>query len=244
MILRGGPNIYGVPIGVLCTEAYHAKVPGHIKNASTFDFPVSYKVVKGVTPEKIINKGDMSLLEPLIEAARDLEEEGVLAITGSCGFMVLYQGQLADAVSIPVFMSGLIQVPMVHRMLRADQKVGLMVARKDTLTQEHLRIVGAENVPVCIAGMDNTKEVREVIIEGKRRELDLDKLEEEVVSAAVNLARENPDMGAIVMEGTDFPPFSHIIQQKLNLPVFDIITLTNMVYQAVVRKGYDGIMPH
>jgi hypothetical protein len=119
-----------------------------------------------------------------------------------------------------------------------------MVARKDTLTQEHLRVVGAENVPVCIAGMDNTKEVREVIIEGKRRGLDLDKLEEEVVSAAVNLARENPDIGAIVMEGTDFPPFSYIIQQKLNLPVFDIITLTNMVYQAVVRKGYDGIMPH
>ena len=125
MILRGGPNIYGVPIGVLCTESYHAKVPGHIKNATTFDFPVSYKVVKGVTPEKIINEGDMSLLEPLIEAARDLEEEGVLAITGSCGFMVLYRGQLADAVSIPVFMSGLIQVPMVHRMLRSDQKDGI-----------------------------------------------------------------------------------------------------------------------
>lgn len=78
----------------------------------------------------------------------------------------------------------------------------------------------------------------------KRRKLDRDKVEEEVVSAAVNLARENPDTGSIVMEGTDFPPFSNTIQQKLNLPVFDSITLTNMVYQAVVGKGYDGIMPH
>lgn len=73
----------------------------------------------------------------------------------------------------------------------------------------------------------------------KRRKLDRDKVEEEVVSAAVNLARENPDTGFIVMEETDFPPFSNTIQQKLNLPVFDSITLTNMVYQAVVGKGYD-----
>jgi len=29
----------------------------------------------------------------------------------------------------------------------------------------------------------------------------------------------------------------------LNLPVFDLIKLTNMVYHAVVRRSYPGIMP-
>jgi len=29
----------------------------------------------------------------------------------------------------------------------------------------------------------------------------------------------------------------------LNLPVFDLIKLTNMVYNAVVRRSYPGIMP-
>jgi aspartate/glutamate racemase len=243
MILRGGPNIYGIPIGVLCLESYHAKVPGHIKNATTFNFPVTYKVVKGATPERIINEADSSLLKPFIEAARELEQEGVRAITGSCGFLVLFQKELADAVNIPVFISSLIQVPMVHRMLRSDQKVGLLVAKKSTLTEEHLRAVGAESVPVCIGGMDDQEEVCDVIIERKRRELNLEKLKNEVVSVAEDLARKNPDMGALVMEGTDFPPFAHLIQEKINVPVFDIVTLTNMVYQAVVRKKFEGIMP-
>ena len=49
MILQGGKNIYGVPIGVLSLDSSFAKPPGHIKNASTFDFPVTYKVVVGAT---------------------------------------------------------------------------------------------------------------------------------------------------------------------------------------------------
>ncbi len=40
MILQGCPNIYGVPIGVLSLESSFAKPPGHIKNATTFDFSV------------------------------------------------------------------------------------------------------------------------------------------------------------------------------------------------------------
>jgi hypothetical protein len=39
------------------------------------------------------------------------------------------------------------------------------------------------------------------------------------------------------------PYFAHRIQQKVNLPVFDLITLTNMVHQAVVRKKFEGMMP-
>jgi Asp/Glu/hydantoin racemase len=50
-------------------------------------------------------------------------------------------------------------------------------------------------------------------------------------------------MGALVIECTDLPPFAHSIQQKFNIPIFDIVTLTNMVYEAVVRTSYQGIMP-
>jgi Asp/Glu/hydantoin racemase len=57
------------------------------------------------------------------------------------------------------------------------------------------------------------------------------------------MVRENPEVGAIVLECTDMPPFAHLIQKAVNLPVFDLITLTNMVYNAVVRKRYQGIMP-
>lgn len=243
MILTGGTNVCGIPIGILCLETYYGKVPGHIRNATTFDFPVVYKVVNGSTPKKVVDEADPSLLEPFIEAARELEQEGVRAITSSCGFLVLFQRELADSVSVPVYISGLIQVPMVHCMLRRDQKVGIFAAKKNKLTEEHLRAVGADAVPVCIAGMDEQEEFCDVIIDGKRKELNMDRLEKEVLSVVDILVRENPDMGALVLECTDLVPFAHLIQQRADVPIFDIITLTNMVYEAVLRKNCQGIMP-
>jgi len=243
MILHGGKNIYGISIGILCLETYYGKVPGHIRNATTFSFPVYYKVVYGATPKRVVDKADTSLLEPFIEAARELEKEGVRAITSSCGFLALFQRELSDSVSIPVFASSLIQVPLVHRMLRRDQKVGILAAKKNKLTEEHLRAVGVESTPVCVAGMDDQKEFCDVIIDGKRKELNMDRLEKEVLSVVDNLVKENPDIGALVIECTDLPPFARLIQQKINVPVFDIITLTNMVYEAVTRTNFKGIMP-
>lgn len=236
-------SVCGIPIGVLCLEAYHAKIPGILRNASTFKFPVTYKVVKGATIERLINQQDPTLLTPFIEAVRELEEEGVRAVTGSCGFMVLFQRELAQAVNIPVFISSLIQLPMVHLMLRRGQKVGILTARKSRLTKDHLRAVGAESLPVCIAGMDDQEEFCETIILGRKKEMDLDRIEQEVVSVVDKLAQENPEMGALIIECTDLPPFAHLIQQKVHIPIFDITTLTNMVYDAVVRTSYQGIMP-
>ena len=243
MILEGGPNIYGIPIGVLSLESYFAKPPGHIKNAGTFNFPVTYKVVKGATTKKVVDHADRSLLEPFIAAAQELESEGVEAITGSCGFLVLFQREIADAVNIPVFLSSLIQVPMVHCMLKQNQKVGILTAKKDSLTQQHFRAVGAENTPVCIAGMDDQKEFCDVIIEYKRVALDFDKFEKELLSVAQGLVGQHPDIGAMVLECTDMSYFAPLIQQTVNRPVFDIVTLTNMVHQAVARKPFVGMMP-
>lgn len=243
MILRGGYNVYGIPIGVLCLESYCANVPGHIRNATTFDFPVYYKVVYGATPKRIVDEADGTLLERFVEAARGLEKEGVRAITSSCGFLALFQEEIADCVGIPVFISSLIQIPMAYRMLRRKQKVGILTAKKIKLTKTHLKAVGAETVPVCVAGMDEQKEFCDVIIDRKRTELDIIQLEKEVISVVHKLINEHPEIGALVIECTDLTSFAHLIQRKAKVPVFDIITLTNMVYETVVRKSYQGIMP-
>lgn len=100
MLLQGGCNTYGITIGVLGLESYFAKVPGHIKNPSSFRFPIMYKSVKGVTVKKLLREPSAAQLELFIAAARELEAEGVRAITGSCGFLALFQRELADAVNI------------------------------------------------------------------------------------------------------------------------------------------------
>ena len=243
MIIDGGTNLSGIPIGILCLETYYGRPPGHIRNASTFRFPVMYRIVKGATAKRVVKQADAELLDPFIEAGRELEQEGVMAITGSCGFLALFQDKLADSVNIPVFTSSLIQIPLVHRMLRRNQLVGILTASKSTLTDAHLKAVGAGEVPVCVAGMDEQPEFCEVVIEGRRNDLDLRRLGEEVLAVVGRMAEIHPEMGALVIECTDLPPFAHLIQQKINIPVFDIVTLTNMVYESLNRRPFKGIMP-
>jgi aspartate/glutamate racemase len=214
------------------------KIPGHIRNRSTFDFPVRYQVVTGATAQRLVTHADPSLLDPFIQAAKELEAAGVSAITGACGFLVIFQKELTDAVTVPLYTSSLIQLPTVGRMIRSDQKVGLLVANERSLTRRHLEAVGAEHVPIAVAGMAEQPEFREVILEARRVQLDADRLEHEVLAVVDRLARSNSDLGALVIECTDLVPFAYKIQARLDLPVFDIVTLTTMVYQSLTRRPF------
>ncbi|MEO7262572.1 MAG: aspartate/glutamate racemase family protein [Jatrophihabitantaceae bacterium] len=240
--MTAGAAIPGIatsaPIGVIGLETIFTKIPGHIRNPSTFDFPVIYEVVQGATAERVVTQADPSLIEPFCQAAQKLQARGAAAITTGCGFLVLFQKQLADAVSVPLFASSLTQLPLVHRMIASDQKVGLLVAKQVSLTPRHLAAIGAQDVPVCITGMESSTEFREVMLEGRRVELDVERLKADVLSQVDELARANPDLGALVIECTDLVPFAHAIQQRLGLPVFDIVTLTNMVHSALTRHPY------
>ncbi|HXP20200.1 MAG TPA: aspartate/glutamate racemase family protein [Streptosporangiaceae bacterium] len=227
-----------IVIGVLCLDTSFTKIPGHIRNRSTFGFPVDYQVVTGATPDRVVRQADPGLLDPFISAARELQARGVAAITAACGFLVLFQRQLADAVSVPLYASSLIQLPMVYRMLRGDAKVGLLVARKGSLTRRHLEAIGGESVPVCVAGMADHPEFREVVLEGRRDELDAARLGREVLSEVDLLASGNPEMGALIIECTDLVPFAHAIQARIGVPVFDIVTLTQMVYDSLTRRPF------
>ncbi len=225
-------------IGVLCLETTFTKIPGHIRNPATFGFPVRYQVVTGATPERVVSQGDPALLEPFISAARALQDSGVAAITTGCGFLVLFQQQLAAAVDVPLYASSLIQLPMVARMLRPDQRVGLLVAKAEALTERHLAAIGGESAAVCVAGMGDEPEFREVMLEGRRNELNVGRLEAEVLGQACRLAKANPDLGALIIECTDLVPFARAIQERIQVPVFDIVTLTQMVHDCLVRRSY------
>jgi hypothetical protein len=224
-------------IGVLCLDTSFTKIPGHIRNPLTFGFPVIYQVVRGATPERVVSRADPALLAPFVAAARELEAAGVSAITTACGFLILFQRQLADSVHVPVFTSSLLQLPMVARMLGFGQRVGLLVADEESLTQRHLDAAGAGSVPVCIGGMSGWREFREVILEGRRDELDATALEAEVLTEATRLRHRCPGMGALVIECTDLAPFSHAVQNALGVPVFDIATLTETVHRALTHRS-------
>lgn len=225
------------PVGIIGLETIFTKIPGHLRNPVTFDFPVIYEVVAGATAHRVVTQADPTLIEPFCQAAQKLQARGAGAITTGCGFLVLFQQQLADAVSVPLFASSLIQLPMVHRMLTGDQHVGVLTAKAESLTPRHLAAIGAESVPVRVSGMADQPEFREVMLEGRRAELDVERMRGEVLTVAGRLAGD-PGLGAVVLECTDLVPFASDIQRLLEVPVFDIVTLTNMVHASLTRRPY------
>jgi len=232
----------GQPIGILILDAAYPCVPGNVGNATTFPFPVRYKEVKGSSIERLLNERDPELLKPFIEGAKELEAEGVRAITGACGFMALFQKQVADSVRVPVFLSSLLQVPFIFRTLSSDQKIGVITANATCLTDEHFTNVGiSPEIPVVIYGMEDQNEFYTSVLEEKGT-MDSDLVEKEVVGVAERMIRENPEVAAILLECSDLPPYAHAVHTATGRPVFDFITMIKYVHSALVPRKYEGYM--
>ncbi len=239
--VAGGKNLFGFSIGIIMLESEFPRIPGDMGNASTWDFPVLYKVVQNASPDAVVRKGDRNLLNAFITAAKELEKEGVRAITTNCGFLAMFHKEMAAAVNIPVFTSSLMQVPFVYAMLKPSQKVGIITINAKTLSLKHLGAVGADKIPHVISGTEDEEEFTRAIL-GNEMELDVEKSEAELVKVAARLVSENPDVGAIVLECTNMTPYAAAIQEKVSLPVFDIYTLVQMVHLATVRTPFYGYM--
>lgn len=239
-VVTGGINICGVSIGVLSLDSAFPKPPGHIKNPSSLPFTTAYEILEGLTVPQLLNNPSPDMIAPLIDAAQRLERNGVKAITGSCGFLALFQNEIAEAVSVPVFVSSLVQADLVHRM--TARPVGVITASADLLTQKHLAAVGASHLPLVIEGMQDGTEFAEVILRNDRDDMDLAKIETELLAAGTRLIERAPEIGAVLLECTDLPPYANALQTKLGRPVFDIITLATMVHDAVLRRPFSGFI--
>lgn len=238
--VKGGRNICGISIGVISLESYFPKPPGHIKNPSGLPFSLTYDVIEGLTVDRLLNAPDPEMIAPLLDSARRLERQGVKAITGSCGFLALFQNEIAQAVSVPVFASSLLQAPLLHKM--TARPVGVITASSGALTRSHLQAVGAADVPMVIEGLEDSEEFAAIILRGEGVDMDLEKVEAELLVAGRRLLHRAPEIGAVLLECTDLPPYAHRLQKEINRPVFDIITLADMVHNAVLRNPYSGFI--
>ena len=241
-LVQGGYNVYGRSIGILMLQSRFPRVPGDMGNATSFAFPVVHRVVEAATPERVVTAGDPLLLTPFIAAARELEQQGVLAITTNCGFLAMFQAELAAAVDVPVFSSSLLLVPMLRRMLPPSRRIGILTVEARSLTERHFRGAGwsSEEIPVIVEGLDDCYFNERLI--GDQPEFDLERMERDVVEAAGSLVERHPDIGVLLLECTNMAPYAHAIQRATNRPVWDIMTLLNSVYESLHRQPYPGQM--
>lgn len=228
---RRRPTYYGVPIGILMLETYFERFVGDIGNGRTWPFPVQYKIVRGASPQKVTNLTQHDLIGPFKQAADELIAEGCAGITTTCGFLSLYQDELTAHCSVPVATSALLQVPIVARVLPKGKRPGILTFSKEGLTRPFLEKAGVDpGTPV--AGMPASSQFQRSIREGDTS-VAFETLQGEVLDVAEAMLRADESIGAIVCECTNLTPYAYLMNRRLGVPVFDMVSLVHWFHRGL-----------
>jgi len=234
--VRGGKSIYGASVGILMLDARFPRIPGDMGNATTWPFPVLYRVVREATPDRVVRHGAQGMFDAFLAAARDLVRDGADGITTNCGFLSLFQRDLADALGVPVATSSLMQVAGVNALLGPGRRAGILTISASTLTPAHLAAAGVpDGTP--IGTTEGGREFTRVIL-GDEEELDVELAREDNVEAARALARAHPDLGALVLECTNMVPYAADIRAATGLPVFSIFSFIRWFQQGLTPARF------
>ncbi|PHQ70090.1 MAG: hypothetical protein COB93_06355 [Sneathiella sp.] len=237
-IQYGGKSLFGASVGILMLDARFPRIPGDMGNAMTWPFPVHYKIVRGASPDRVVRQQAEGLLGPFIDAARELVADGADGITTNCGFLSLFQDDIAAAVGVPVATSSLMQVNMIQSLLPPAKKVGILTVSAETLTEAHLK---AANVPLetPVFGTENGRGFSRFILNNEES-MDVGAARADIIDAARELAATCPDLGAVLLECTNMVPYAADIRRELGVPVFSIYTFILWFQAALIPRAFES----
>lgn len=221
-------------LGIVTLDTAFPRIAGDLGSPETFDFPVRHAIVAGASVGDLVHRREDALLPAFIAAGRGLAEAGCIGIATTCGFLVRWQAELAAALPVPVMSSALLQIPMLVRLLPASRRVGIVTYSEQDLTPEDLSAAGADpSTPV--QGVDPGGYFARTIRDG-RRTLDVSRMERDVVDAAKRLVARHADIGALVLECANMPPYRPAVAEAVGLPVFDAAGIVGWFYAGLSRR--------
>ena len=235
-IAHGGKAVFGARLGILMLEARFPRIPGDMGNATTWPFPVMYRVVRGASPQRVVLERAQGLLDAFLDAAADLVALGADGITTNCGFLSLYQKELAARCQVPVATSSLMQVPFVQSTLPPGKRVGIVTISAKSLSRDHLVAAGVDPETPFV-GTEGGREFSRAII-GNEASMDVAAAEQDILDAGADLVRRHPDIGAIVLECTNMAPYARALSAELRRPVFDIYSFVTWFHAGLAPRGF------
>lgn len=224
-------------LGIIMLDTDFPRPPGDVGNPASWGMPVKFKKVSGASPERIIRQGGAGLIEDFVIAGEALIAEGCSALVTSCGFMARHQGTLSRKLSAPIASSSLLQLPMVSALIGPQRKVGVITYDETSLDDAIFTACGAD-ISTPRIGMPVGGAFRELIEGGGI--YDRPRLETEIVHAARELKRREPDLGAIVLECTNMPPFAQAVKRACGVPVFDVLSLGHWLFNSTSCGAFAG----
>jgi hypothetical protein len=243
-----GRYIYGPTVGILQLPSNIPMMPGDMGNPTTFNFPVLYELIEEIDPFWVLaDKPHPVVMKKVIAACKRLTMQGVRSIIGNCGFFANYQPEVSKSLDpgVQFFNGSLMQVPMLLTSVGSNKKVGIMTASKKLLVPSpalKYSGVSAEDIKnrVVIYGNEDGTQMKKIT--GETGRFNPKAFEKELVALAVKMVKEHPDIGAVVLECTEFPPYAHAIQNAIRRSVWDFVTITNFMHAGAMQKPYTGWM--
>ena len=242
-----GQRIYGPRVGILQLAANIPMLPGDVGNPTTFDFPVIYELLEEIDPFWVLaEKPHPEVMKKVIAACKRLTMQGVTTIIGNCGFFANYQPEVSESLDpgVQFFPSSLNQVPMLLVSVGSNKKVGILTASKKLLMPspalKNVGVTDEDMKRIVVYGNEDGEQMK--LVTGETGRFNPKALEKELVDLATKMIKEHPDVGAVVLECTEFPPYAHAIQNAIRRNVWDFVTMANFMQDGAMRKPFTGWM--
>ncbi|MYE59932.1 MAG: aspartate/glutamate racemase family protein [Alphaproteobacteria bacterium] len=233
-VALGGAPIGGAALGILMLDARFPRVPGDMGNGDTWPFPVLYEIGAAAPRGGGGARGADGRSGEFLAGAGGWAARGAAAVTTVCGFLSLFQPELAARAGVPVASSTLMQVPALDRMLPPGKRTGVITVSRESLWDDHFTAVGA-SADTPVEGTEGGRELTRVLI-GNEPWLDMAAAEADVTAAARRLMARSPEVGAIVLECANMAPYAAAVRRETGLPVHDIYSFITWVHSGFAEE--------
>jgi hypothetical protein len=232
-----GHTLAGFRVGILVLDTVHTLVPGNVQHAASFDFPVLYERVRGVAVPELM-QGDPLAVDAVARGTLALQEAGVDIVVGACGSFANYQRLVAGALRIPVFLSVLLEVPMLLRAVAPGRRLGIVFADSSSFTDQVRHECGITDTErIVTLDAKSIPEVQTIL--AQRGVFDSAALESGLVALARQAVLAHPDIALWLLQCSDFPPYAPAIRHATGRPVFDALTLIRHLHASACRRSLE-----
>lgn len=207
------------------------RIVGDIGNAASFDYPVIFRKMEGIgSADAVTTHPDRPRVLAALKAnAEALAAQGAVGLSTSCGFLALYQDDLASVSPVPVATSALLLIKQLK-----GKRIGIITASARNLTPAHFAAVGAP-IDTPFVGLPEDSSFADTFLRNGLT-LDRDVVEREVVAAGRDLVARHPGIDTVVLECTNLPPYKKALESVLGLPVFDVLDLLAGFYAGLSAR--------
>jgi len=222
-------------LGVVRLDYSYPPAAGDIDCPGSYDYDVVFRAVPGLTFEM----AQAGKLTPQVDAEfrkaiQFLEAKGVSGITGDCGFMMAFQPIAREIATVPVFMSSMVQCPLISVAFDKYDKILILTANDLTLKPQKEQLLShcgfdVDDARFLIKGCQDVPGFDAVAKAGK---VDVEYVTPGIVKMTKEIIFKNPSIRAILLECTELPPYADALRKETGLAVFDAITCADFFISA------------